>query len=334
MPRTEKEPRSYADAPNSLQRMVPCSISTPSWSHSTCWWTTGGSSSTLRSRREPAGLAYRPRGHHTGHPRPVVAPLQKRARFLALRSGTSAPLLPEPLFPKPTQPEGALRGARVARLSACSGPNALWRFGGLPCPGHYSHPGHGEGESFSQGAVCRAGHLREERLQDRVGLRVQGSTFGQPRGRDLRLRAGGGSLRRPPHRRLSHHRGLSGDLPGRQGFTGVEWERRWLDLYGALVAATPKDNSKRAWTKTDRRWASGKRQIIEGVIDQLKDIFALERHRAKTLLKVFWPAWRPRWRPTAAGSGSTASSGDRCATWPTFWSERLCITRLRETAPH
>ena len=46
-----------------------------------------------------------------------------------------------------------------------------------------------------------------------------------------------------------------------KGFTGVQWERRWLDLYGALVAATPKDNSKRAWAKTDRRWASGKRQI-------------------------------------------------------------------------
>jgi hypothetical protein len=52
-----------------------------------------------------------------------------------------------------------------------------------------------------------------------------------------------------------------------KGFTGVQWERRWLDLYGALVAATPKDNSKRAWAKTDRRWASGKRQIIEGVTE-------------------------------------------------------------------
>jgi len=74
-----------------------------------------------------------------------------------------------------------------------------------------------------------------------------------------------------------------------KGFTGVEWERRWLELYGALVAATPKDNSKRAWAKNDRRWASGKRQIInrEGVIDQLKDIFALERHRAKTLGGLF-----------------------------------------------
>jgi hypothetical protein len=68
-----------------------------------------------------------------------------------------------------------------------------------------------------------------------------------------------------------------------KGFTGVEWEKHWLELYGALVAATPKNNSKRSWTEAGRRWAAGKRQIIEGVIDQLKDFFALERHRAKTL---------------------------------------------------
>jgi hypothetical protein len=68
-----------------------------------------------------------------------------------------------------------------------------------------------------------------------------------------------------------------------KGFTGVEWERHWLREYGALVAATPYEDSRRAWTKADRRWASGKRQIIEGVIGQLKDFFALERHRAKTL---------------------------------------------------
>jgi hypothetical protein len=68
-----------------------------------------------------------------------------------------------------------------------------------------------------------------------------------------------------------------------KGFTGAEWERRWLEVYGALVAATPKNNSRRAWSKEDRRWASGKRQIIEGVICQLKDFFGLERHRAKTL---------------------------------------------------
>src|SRR5919107_1133211 len=68
-----------------------------------------------------------------------------------------------------------------------------------------------------------------------------------------------------------------------KGFTGVEWERRWLEVYGSLVAATPYDDSRRAWPETDRRWAAGKRQIVEGVIGQLKDIFALERHRAKTL---------------------------------------------------
>ena len=56
-----------------------------------------------------------------------------------------------------------------------------------------------------------------------------------------------------------------------------------MESYGALVAATPYDDSRRAWSKADRRWASGKRQIIEGVICQLKDFFALERHRAKTL---------------------------------------------------
>jgi hypothetical protein len=28
-----------------------------------------------------------------------------------------------------------------------------------------------------------------------------------------------------------------------KGFTGVEWERRWMEAHGALVAATPKNNS-------------------------------------------------------------------------------------------
>src|ERR687889_577842 len=41
-----------------------------------------------------------------------------------------------------------------------------------------------------------------------------------------------------------------------KGFTGVKWERRWLEVYGALVAATPYEDSRRAWPKTDRRWAS------------------------------------------------------------------------------
>ena len=74
-----------------------------------------------------------------------------------------------------------------------------------------------------------------------------------------------------------------------KGFTGLEWERRWMEIYGALVAATPKNDSRRAWPKADRRWASSKRQIIEGVIGQLKDFFSLERHRAKTLGGLLTP---------------------------------------------
>jgi hypothetical protein len=84
---------------------------------------------------------------------------------------------------------------------------------------------------------------------------------------------------RPPHSlHLSGRQGLYGGRVGAPLAGGEE--------YGALVAATPKNNCRRAWSKADRRWASaalGKRQIIEGVIGQLKDFFGLERHRAKTL---------------------------------------------------
>jgi hypothetical protein len=68
-----------------------------------------------------------------------------------------------------------------------------------------------------------------------------------------------------------------------KSFSSVDWERYWLASYGALVAATPLESARRAWPEKARRWAAGKRQLVEGVIDQPKDLFALERHRAKTL---------------------------------------------------
>jgi hypothetical protein len=49
------------------------------------------------------------------------------------------------------------------------------------------------------------------------------------------------------------------------------------------VTATPQESARRAWPKKARRWAAEKRQLIEGVIGQLKDFFSLDRHRAKTL---------------------------------------------------
>jgi len=68
-----------------------------------------------------------------------------------------------------------------------------------------------------------------------------------------------------------------------KGFSSVEWEKRWVEKFDALVAATPQKTAKRAWPEEARRWAAGKRQLIEGAIWQLKDQFSLERHRAKTL---------------------------------------------------
>ena len=68
-----------------------------------------------------------------------------------------------------------------------------------------------------------------------------------------------------------------------KGYASVPWERFWQQTYGAVVAATPTRTTRRAWPEAVCRWAAGHRQVIEQVIAQLKDLFALERHRAKTL---------------------------------------------------
>jgi hypothetical protein len=116
-----------------------------------------------------------------------------------------------------------------------------------------------------------------------VDLRLQGGIGGGPGRGDHRFRSGpAASDERPIGEALIAFDRYDAYLADK-GFTGVQWERRWLEVYGALVAATPKNDSRRAWPKADRRWASGKRQIMEGVIGQLKDFFGLERHRAKTL---------------------------------------------------
>ena len=104
-------------------------------------------------------------GPHPGHPRPV-APLSQREGLLALRRRAPARLLPETLFPGPAQSQDTSPGARVARAAEGAGRGPLRPFGRLPRPGHDPHPGDREGEGISQGAVLRAGHLREERFQD------------------------------------------------------------------------------------------------------------------------------------------------------------------------
>jgi hypothetical protein len=68
-----------------------------------------------------------------------------------------------------------------------------------------------------------------------------------------------------------------------KGFQGAVWEAHWLQDYGAVVATTPKAGDKRTLSPELRRWSARHRQRIEGVFAQLKDQFALERHRAKQI---------------------------------------------------
>lgn len=68
-----------------------------------------------------------------------------------------------------------------------------------------------------------------------------------------------------------------------KGFASQPWEAYWWAAYGSVVAATPAKTTKRAWDEDACRWTAGKRQVVESVIQHLKDLFALERHRAKTL---------------------------------------------------
>jgi hypothetical protein len=68
-----------------------------------------------------------------------------------------------------------------------------------------------------------------------------------------------------------------------KGFASAAWEQHWRGAYGAQVLATPQRHFAHAWSDAGYRWAASKRQVLEHVFEQLKDFFALERHRAKTL---------------------------------------------------
>src|SRR5918998_1429028 len=118
--------------------------------------------------------AHRLGGNHPGHPRPVAS-LPQREGLLAFRLLSPALLLPEALLPEPVQPTHPSPGARDARSATRVRSRTRRTFGGLPRRGHDARLGDGAGEGFSQGALLRAGYLRQERLQDRVGLRVQGA---------------------------------------------------------------------------------------------------------------------------------------------------------------
>jgi hypothetical protein len=106
------------------------------------------------------GLALGKRSPHPRHPR-SVAPLPQRERLLAFRLLPLAPLLPPPL----------LQSQLTTAVSA-------------PLRPDYS--GHRTSEGATQGIVLRASYLRKVPLENRVGLRVQGSARSRSAGRGVR----------------------------------------------------------------------------------------------------------------------------------------------------
>ena len=231
----------------------------------------------------PSGPAVRIGSPHPRHPFPM-APLQKREGLLALRFFAPAPLLPYVLCTqgqlnrriRALQPE--LRELQRDFAEDLAQPSAVYRVMDTTLvPAMVRVRASRKGLFLGQASFGRSASKTEWVYGFKAALVVD------PNGVVTAFElAPAASEERPIGEALlaeDHYDAYLAD----KGFTGVEWERLWMEVYGALVAAAPKNNSLRAWSKADRRWASGKRQIIEGVIGQLKDFFSLERHRAKTL---------------------------------------------------
>src|SRR5687768_8552883 len=187
--------------------------------------------------------AQRSGGPHPGHPRPVAA-LPQREGLLALRLGAPAPLLPQVVLPGSAQSAHPSPGARAARFAAGLRPGARLSFGRLSSDRHDPRSGHREGESFSQGLFCgqasfgRSASKTEWVYGFKVALVVD--PYGVITAFGL---APAASDERPIGDAL-----IASDRHGAyltdKGFTGVEWERMWLEVYAALVAAAPKNNSR------------------------------------------------------------------------------------------
>ncbi len=67
------------------------------------------------------------------------------------------------------------------------------------------------------------------------------------------------------------------------GFAGVACEARWVTEAHAQLVAPPQPGSGRRWSRAERRWVAGKRQIVETVIGRLEAAFRLERERPHAL---------------------------------------------------
>src|SRR5919202_7139889 len=173
-------------------------------------------------------------------------------------------ILLRPAQPEPAQPTDSRSRTRATHAATRAGPDAPRPFERLSCFGHHLNPGAREGEGLPQGTLLGAGSLRTLRLEDRMGLWVQGSALRNARRRHNRICAGSPANcdERPIGEFLVALDGHDGYLADK-GFSSLEWERRWLKNYGAMVAATPQKSARRAWPESACRWTAGERNVIE-----------------------------------------------------------------------
>jgi hypothetical protein len=67
------------------------------------------------------------------------------------------------------------------------------------------------------------------------------------------------------------------------GFAGLDCQAQWVSLHHAQVVAPPQGGSHHGWSREERRWLAGKRQIVETVIGRLESPFRLEAERPHAL---------------------------------------------------
>jgi hypothetical protein len=75
----------------------------------------------------------------------------------------------------------------------------------------------------------------------------------------------------------------SGVYVADSGFAGKACQGRWVREHQAQVVAPPQPGSGHAWSRAERRWVAGKRQIVETVIGRLESAFRLEAERPHEL---------------------------------------------------
>jgi hypothetical protein len=178
---------------------------------------------------------------------------------------------------RPTQPPHPRSGARAKSFPARDVQNTGRRLESLPRAGHHPHSGHRESSCLPQGVVCRQATFGRcaSKIEWVCGFKVALSVT--PEGvitafvlAETHRRVPGG-LRRL--RRLPRGQRL---LIGCMGAALDEGPR-------GVSGSYPTKSSRRAWPEEACQRAAAKRQLIEGVIWQLRDYFGLERHRAKSL---------------------------------------------------